>query len=90
LHRGFLFLGAPPSAVKSFPEKNKPAPSAASRDFFNAILRAERPILSNKNNTEGPDDLDANLAVPALALATTVPGGRIARVSRSLNNCNNR
>jgi hypothetical protein len=61
LASGFLSLSASGGAVKTVLEKNKAEPYAASRVFINAILCEERPILSNKNNAEGPDDLDASL-----------------------------
>ena len=58
--------------------KNKPESVAASRDFINAILCAERPILSKKNNTEGTDDLDAIPDLPVRALAAPAPAHGIA------------
>jgi hypothetical protein len=50
------------AGLSSLYRKNKPDPYAASRDFNNAILCTERPILSKKNKTEGSGDLDANHA----------------------------
>jgi hypothetical protein len=35
-------------SLSSLLQKNKPEPYAASRDFINAILCAERPILSKE------------------------------------------
>jgi hypothetical protein len=53
--------------LSSLNRKNKPDPYAASRDFINAILCAERPILTKKNKTEGAYDLDAVSASPVRA-----------------------
>jgi hypothetical protein len=65
--------------LSSLSRKNKPDPYAARRDFINAILCAERPILSKKNKTEGLDDLDAIPDYLVRAFAATAPGYRIVR-----------
>jgi hypothetical protein len=83
LASGFLSLSASGGAVKTVLEKNKAEPYAASRVFINAILCEERPILSNKNNAEGPDDLDASHVIPTRARQqAAAPGFRFARAAR--------
>jgi hypothetical protein len=64
--------------LSSLSRKNKPDSYAGGRDFNNAILCAERPILTKKNKTEGADDLDA---------MTDFPGARPKGVGARLSFC---
>jgi hypothetical protein len=59
--------------MSSLLPKNKAEPYAARRDFNNAILCEQHPILSKKNNTEGSDDLDAFPPCRLSPLAAELP-----------------
>ena len=48
------------------------------------FLRYSIKQVSNKNNTEGADDLDAMPAFPVRAHKVSAPGRRIVRARRSL------
>jgi hypothetical protein len=68
--------------VSSLLQKNKPEPYAASPDFINAILWAERPILSNKNNTER-QAAPTHRLIPGARHVATMPEILIAPDARS-------